>query len=63
MGYVLHVEPHPIGVIVRNDDGMRELLIEGESCCGLDFDELKIIASSTGKIEVDESKLPQCRLK
>jgi hypothetical protein len=62
MAYVLHVLPHPLGVVVANDNGNRELLIEGELCCGIPFDELRIIVAKGGKVEIDEARMQDCRL-
>jgi hypothetical protein len=46
MSALIKVIPHPLGVVVINDDGDRELLIEGECCCGVCFDELQHIAAA-----------------
>lgn len=62
MAYTLHVEPHPIGVVVSNKLGERELLIEGETCCGLSFEELKRVAETTHEIEFDAERAVNCRL-
>ena len=62
MSYALNVYPHPLGIIVANNDGARELLIEGESCCGIPFDQLRNIAAKEGKVEVDEAQAQGCRL-
>ncbi len=63
MSYTLHVQPHPLGVVVFDDEGGRELLIEGEDCCGVGFPELAQIANTTRHIEIDEAKAQTCRLK
>jgi hypothetical protein len=62
MAYVIRVELHPLGVVVQNEAGQRELLIEGEACCGVPLDELKHIAATTGRIEFDDTKANCCRL-
>lgn len=62
MPYTLHVQPHPLGVVVINDEGSRELLIEGEKCCGIPFEELLRIAGDTGLIEISDEKSNCCRL-
>lgn len=62
MPYTLHVELHPLGVVV-NDSQERELLIEGESCCGVPFEKLLEIAKSSQKIEVDDMEAAWCRLR
>ncbi len=54
---------HPIGVVIYNDDDGRELLSEGEKCCGVPFDELQQIASTTRMVEIDGAKAGTCRLK
>lgn len=62
MAYILRVIPHPLGVVVSNAFKDRELLIEGESCCGIEYDDLQIIANTTGEIEVDTAVADRCRL-
>ncbi|HWS02731.1 MAG TPA: hypothetical protein VN448_04970 [Gammaproteobacteria bacterium] len=62
MFYILHAYPHPLGIVVANDDGARKLLIEGESCCGIPFDELRKFAAKGGKVKVDEARAQDCRL-
>jgi hypothetical protein len=62
MPYILRVHSHPLGVVVTNDDGGRELLIEGEKCCGITFEELARIAATTGCIKLDDDKWVCCRL-
>lgn len=54
MSYTLHFELHPLGVIVQSEDGERELLIPGETCCCLSFEEMTRIAATTRKIVLDE---------
>jgi hypothetical protein len=63
MPYKINVELHPLGLVVENEEGERELLIEGETCCSLSYDELKRIANSTCKFEIDDEKTGKCRLK
>jgi hypothetical protein len=63
MPYTLYVHSHPLGVVVCNQSQERELLIDGESCCGVGFDELKRIASTTGQVELEEALAPVCRLR
>jgi len=63
MSYMVRVQPHPLGVVVINEDNERELLIEGEECCGVGFDELVHIANTTRKVEVDAAQAGKCRLK
>jgi hypothetical protein len=64
MSHQIKVEPHPLGVVVIDEhDGGRELLIEGESCCGVSFDDLKRIASTTHHFEVPDQVALTCRLK
>lgn len=54
MAYALKIELHPLGVVVINDQNKRELLIEGESCFGISFAELKRAAVSSGRIEIED---------
>lgn len=63
MPYVLRVEPHPIGVVVISEDQSRELLIEGDTCCGVPFVELQHIANTSRKFLVDDETAKKCRLK
>jgi|WetSurMetagenome_2_1015567.scaffolds.fasta_scaffold579417_1 hypothetical protein len=63
MQHIIRVEPHPIGVVVIDDeDGKRELLIEGEECCGILFEQLQQIAKTTHKFEIDDLAAATCRL-
>lgn len=64
MSRILKVEPHPLGVLVINasNDRERELLVEGEECCGIGFDELKKISMSTHRVEIDDHRAAECRL-
>lgn len=62
MPYILKVEIHPLGVVVSNKDGERELLIDGEECCGLSLEELRRIAETTHRIEIDDEAAASCRL-
>lgn len=62
MAYVLHIIPHPLGVVVSNAFEDRELLIEGESCCDIEYRDLLFIADTTGKVEVGEAHAGKCRL-
>lgn len=63
MAYTLQVEIHPLGIVVQNEAGERELLIEGESCCGIGYDELRQIALTQRRVEIDEADANACRLK
>jgi hypothetical protein len=62
MAYRLSVELHSLGVVVVNERNERELLIEGEQCCGVGFDELKRAAAASRSIEVDDACGATCRL-
>ena len=62
MAYTLHVELHPLGLVVRNEEDGRELLIEGEKCCGISYDDLKKIATTSRSVEVDDLQAFVCRL-
>jgi hypothetical protein len=64
MSHTLIVDWHPLGVIVHTEiNDSRELLIEGEECCGISFDRLKLIAESkTHSIEIDDTIAATCRL-
>lgn len=55
MGYTLKIELHPLGVVVIDDQNKRELLIEGESCFGISFSDLKQAANREGWIKVGDS--------
>jgi hypothetical protein len=57
------VEPHALGVVVMDHEGNRELLIEGESCCGIPFEQLQKIAATIGCFEVPKQVAATCRLK
>lgn len=63
MAYTLQVEIHPLGIVVQNEEGERELLIEGESCCGIGYAELRQIALTRRCVEIDETAANACRLK
>jgi hypothetical protein len=63
MAYTLQVEIHPLGIVVQNDAGERELLIEGESCCGINYDTLRQIALTQRHVVIDEADAAACRLK
>ncbi|HEX8986616.1 MAG TPA: hypothetical protein VF816_01545 [Rhodocyclaceae bacterium] len=63
MSYVFHVRPHPLGVVVAKRPGVRgELLLPGETCCGVDYDQLARIAATTGYVEVPEPASADCPL-
>lgn len=55
MSHTIYVDWHPLGVVVRTKANERELLIEGEAFCCMSFEELKRIAESTGKVELDDA--------
>lgn len=63
MAYTLQVEIHPLGIVVQNEAGERELLIEGESCCGISYDTLRQIALTQRQVVIDEAEATACRLK
>lgn len=63
MAYTLTVELHPLGVVVQNDENGRELLIEGESCCGVSYEELKQIALTSRRVDIEDDSAYLCRLK
>lgn len=64
MAYFLKTEPHPLGVVVIDEEhGARELLIEGERCCGVPFEELRQIAATTRQLEVAENAAVAFRLR
>lgn len=64
MTYTFQVRRHPLGVVVYSDPGVvGELLIQGESCCGVAFEELQRLADTTGSVTVDESSACDCPLK
>jgi hypothetical protein len=64
MPYVFHVRIHPLGVVVSEEPNVRgELLLPGETCCGIAFDELKRIAATTGSVEVSDTESCDCPLR
>jgi len=64
MAHFLKVEWHPLGIVVIDEaGGGRELLIEGESCCGVPYSELRQIATTTRQLEVEDQMALTCRLK
>lgn len=63
MAYTLQVDIHPLGIVVQNEAGERELLIEGESCCGIGYDTLRQIALTERRVVIDEADAAACRLK
>lgn len=64
MAYTFRVRLHPLGVIVfRQPDEQGELLLPGEECCGVSFDELVRIAKTTREVEVaDATAAASCPL-
>jgi hypothetical protein len=63
MSYVFHVRTHPLGVVVSmRPRQLGELLLPGENCCGVEFDELVRVAETTGYIEVPDGKYEDCPL-
>lgn len=64
MPYRFLVRRHPLGVIVYPEPGTTgELLIPGEHCCGISFEQLERIADTTGTVTVDEAAACNCPLK
>lgn len=64
MPYVFHVRLHPLGVVVSQRPDVRgELLLPGETCCGVDYEQLARIAATTGYMEVPESAAGDCPLR
>jgi hypothetical protein len=63
MSYVFHVRPHPLGVVVSKRPDLRgELLLPGETCCGVQYDQLARIAMTTGYVSVAETASDDCPL-
>lgn len=62
MAYTLRVELHPLGIVVQNEDDERELLIEGESCCGVTYADLHKAALVNQPVTIDDAQAGQCRL-
>lgn len=54
MPYHLQVESHPLGVVVIYENNQRELLIEGEVCCGIDFAVMKKAAETQRQITIED---------
>jgi hypothetical protein len=64
MPCTLHVRLHPLGVVVSHGaNGRGELLIRGEACCGVSFEQLERIALTTRKVDVDEAAAKDCLLR
>lgn len=56
MAYLFHVRPHPLGVVVsKQPNQLGELLIPGEDCCGVGYEELARVAATTGYIEIPDA--------
>ena len=62
MSQTLYVDWHPLGIVVHSKENESELLIEGETCCCMSFEELKRIAASGGKVEIDDATAATCRV-
>jgi hypothetical protein len=63
MSYLFHVRSHPLGVVVsKRPELLGELLLPGEKCCGVEFDELARAAETTGYIEVADNISIDCPL-
>lgn len=63
MTYHFYVRPHALGVVVYSQPAtLGELLIPGEACCGIPYEELARIAATTGKVEVGSSAAEHCPL-
>lgn len=63
MPYVFHVRPHPLGVVVSKGPDLRgELLLPGETYCGVQYDQLARIAMTTGYVRVAETASQDCPL-
>jgi hypothetical protein len=58
MGRMIRLYEHPIGVILDDTVKGRELVIEGEIRLGMNFEQLKQIARTTGKFEVSDPLPP-----
>lgn len=55
MPNVLRVRPHPLGVVVsRQAEKLGELLLPGEKCFGVDYEELARVAETTGYVEIPD---------
>jgi hypothetical protein len=64
MSYRFLVRSHPLGVVVsRRPELLGELLLPGETCCGVGFEDLARAAETTGYIEVAEHASVDCPLK
>ncbi|MGE5467757.1 MAG: hypothetical protein ACM3Y9_10065 [Ignavibacteria bacterium] len=64
MAYVFRVRPHPLGVVVsERPETLGELLLPGEKCCGVAFEDLERAAATTGFIEVPEVASGDCPLR
>lgn len=63
MPYTFRVRPHPLGVVVYTRSGeLGELLIPGESCCGIPFEELTEHARTSREVAVPEDRATDCPL-
>ncbi len=63
MPYTFHVRTHPLGVVVYSrPELLGELLLPGEKCCGVAYEELVRVAATTGLVEVSDSAAEGCPL-
>lgn len=63
MPYTFHVRSHPLGVVVYSrPEVLGELLLPGEKCCGVAYEELVRVAATTGLVEVPDSEVEDCPL-
>ncbi len=63
MPYTFHVRTHPLGVVVYSrPELLGELLLPGEKCCGVAYEELVRVAATTGLVEVPDSAAEGCPL-
>lgn len=61
MTFRFGVRRHPLGVVVKCDNRpLGELLIPGESCCGISVEELERVADTVGFVEVADETAANC---
>lgn len=64
MAHTFMVRPHPLGVVVYERPEVRgELLLPGEECCGVPYEELVQLAATGGRVEIADAAAKNCLLK
>ncbi|MBI4987025.1 MAG: hypothetical protein HZC24_17185 [Rhodocyclales bacterium] len=64
MSHRILVRPHALGVVVFDPaSGRSELLIPGEACCGVSYEQLEEHARTGSPIEVSDAAASNCILR